>query len=131
MVVRIIVLSGALLLALTSCTSSHNLDTDGANLLGGGYNVRDHTGGKFYITAKTNWAPVENLEAAREMWSELAEEACGGSDYEEEIIREYSYESLPAFFGIVKYIVSAKEGYAVCQTAGNNKAPLPATNSGS
>ena len=76
--------------------------------------------GVYRITAKTNVAPVTNMWGARSMWEDHAKESCGELGYTEENINEYTYEPIPpSLFGLGKYIVSVKEGLAVCNKASN------------
>jgi hypothetical protein len=100
---------------LSSCASNHELNSGDPNYLGGGYQVEKEAGNKVAITAKTNFAPWENKSGARSKWAKLAEEACGNTNYIEEDIREYSYDTVPPLV-FVRYIVTVKEGFAVCQS---------------
>ena len=101
-----------------SCTSTHNMKDGGEGFWGGGYKVDEVSSGVYRITAKTNVAPVTNMSGAQNMWEEHAEESCGELGYTEENVHEYSYEKMPpTLFGLGKYIVSVKEGLAVCKVA--------------
>lgn len=99
-------------LLLAGCASSHDLK-EGDNFWGGGYLVEEESAGVFRITAKTNWAQWSSYDTARRMWEKHATEACGGNSYVEKDIREYDYEAAPQYQW-AKYIVTVKEGLAVC-----------------
>lgn len=109
-----------IIVVLSSCSSSHNLNSGDPNYLGGGHKVKTDDNGKFTIEATTNFAPWENYSGARTMWTKLAKEACGHSKYEEEDVYEYSYETVPPLF-FIKYIVTVKRGVAVCSNKTSNK----------
>ncbi|MGD2117392.1 MAG: hypothetical protein PVG66_03470 [Chromatiales bacterium] len=98
---------------LVGCASTHDLRSGEQNHLGGGYQVGYEFGGRIPIKAKTNFAPWENYASARSMWAKLAEQACGHPNFSEEDVKEYSYETVPPLV-FIKYIVTVKEGYAVC-----------------
>ncbi len=102
------------LVIVASCSSSHNIKKDGENSLGGGYMVGNKVRGRVPITAKTNYAPWENYGSARSMWAKHAKQTCGHSNYTEEDVKEYIYEQIPEYNGL-KYIVTVKEGVAVCK----------------
>lgn len=108
-----VVLSAVL---LSGCASSHNLATDGNNVLGGGFlqsRIRD---GIFQISVKTNWAPWVNTLSARSSWRDRAKELCGSDKFRELEITEGSYDQLPPF-GPLRYIVTTRDGFAVCDSA--------------
>ena len=102
---------------ISSCASTHDFSKDRHSTLGGGYEVTKIQQGTYRIVAKTNETPWTNFGTARKMWRDLAEKACGKAEYTEQDINEYSYENSPRFFGVVPYIVSAREGNAVCAPA--------------
>ena len=97
---------------LTSCASTHDM-ASGPNPLGGGIREFDVADGVYRIMVKTNAAPWENLSGARSSWLSRAEHFCGQGRFKEFEVREYSYDNVPAV-GFVRYIVTAREGYAVC-----------------
>lgn len=97
---------------LLGCASSHNLEDDDFNSLGGGYSVDVVDERLYFIEAKTNFAPWKNFSAARKMWNKHATEACGSDTFTELAIEEHSYNTVPGV--IVRYIVSVKAGYALC-----------------
>lgn len=101
---------------LSGCASSHNLATDGNNLLGGGYFESKLHDGIFQISVKTNWAPWVNTLGARSSWQSRARELCGSDKFHELEVRESHYDQLPAI-GIVRYIVTTRDGFAVCESA--------------
>ena len=101
---------------LSACASSHNLATDGTNLLGGGYFESKVQDGIFQISVKTNWAPWTNTSAARSSWRDRAKELCGSEKFRELEIREGDYDQLPPL-GVLRYIVTTREGFAVCESA--------------
>lgn len=109
------------ILILTSCASTHNIKEDGVNALGGGISVSEVNPGKFWIVAKTNFAAWENIEVAREMWKKSATKACMNGSFKEEKTKEYSYNQVPTLLNIVRYIISVKEGYALCENRPPNQ----------
>lgn len=100
-----------------SCASNKNLESNDFSSMGGGYRVFPVEQGLYFIEAKTNFAPWKNYDAARDMWLEHATKACGEAPYIELKVREYDYENVPSFL-FVKYVISVKEGYVLCDTAG-------------
>jgi hypothetical protein len=108
-------LSAAALL-LAGCASSHNMATDGRNLLGGGYLDSEIANGLYQISVKTNWAPWVNAESAQRAWRGRAEVLCGSDQFRELEIRESSYDELPPM-GVMRYIVTTRDGIAVCTRA--------------
>lgn len=101
---------------LCACASSHNLATDGTNLLGGGYFTSKVNDGIFQISVKTNWAAWVNTSAARSAWRDRATELCGSEKFRELEIREGNYDPIPPF-GFLRYIVTTRDGYAICESA--------------
>lgn len=101
---------------LSGCASSHNLATDGNNVLGGGFFQSKIRDGIFQISVKTNWAPWVNTTAARSSWRDRAKELCGSDKFRELEITEGSYDQLPPF-GLLRYIVTTRDGFAVCDSA--------------
>ena len=101
---------------LCGCASSHNLATDGNNLLGGGYFQSKVHDGIFQISVKTNWAPWVNTSAAQSSWRDRAKELCGSEKFRELEIREANYDQLPPL-GVLRYIVTTRDGFAVCESA--------------
>ena len=85
--------------------------------MGGGYFESKVHEGVFHISVKTNWAPFVNTPAARSSWQNRARELCGSEKYRELEIRESSYDQLRPFFGVLRYIVTTRDGYAVCESA--------------
>jgi hypothetical protein len=105
-----------LIAALSGCASSHNSATDGSNVLGGGYSVSKLRDGIYYISSSTNWAPWVNMSGATRSWRDRARENCGSDKYAELEISESSHDHLPPI-GMVRYIVTTRTGYAVCESA--------------
>jgi len=101
---------------LCGCASSHNLSTDGTNLLGGGYFHHQVHDGIFHVSVKTNWAPWVNTIAARNSWRERAAVLCGSDKFRELEISEGSYDQMQPL-GVLRYIVTTRDGYAVCERA--------------
>lgn len=66
---------GAVLLA--SCSSTHNLKTDGTNVMGGGFLDDEVVPGIHRLTASSNRAPWPSMDAARETWKYRADQLCG------------------------------------------------------
>ncbi|NIM29684.1 MAG: hypothetical protein GTO67_12915 [Gammaproteobacteria bacterium] len=99
---------------LLGCASTHNMKDGADNFWGGGYLVEEDAPGVFRITAKTNVAQWSSYSTARRMWKKHARDACGGDAYVEKNIREYDYEAMPGYYW-ARYIVTVKEGLAVCQ----------------
>ena len=110
----LLAIAGAVILG--GCASSHNLATDGTNLLGGGYFESKVHDGVFQISVKTNWAPWVNASAARSSWRTRANELCGSEKFRELEVREGSYDQLPAYGGL-RYIITTRDGFAVCEAA--------------
>ena len=106
----------ALILALSACTSTHDMKDGTESFWGGGYLVEELSASSYRITAKSNVAQWANYSAARQMWAERAREACGDRPYVERDIQEYDYEDAPSFLWN-RYIVAVKEGLAVCNSA--------------
>lgn len=104
-------------LLLCGCASTHNLNTDGHNLLGGGYRESQVHKGIFEIYTATNWAPWVNTSGARESWRARAKELCGSEKFRELEVSEGSFDQMPAIF-LVRYIVTHRHGYAVCESSG-------------
>lgn len=100
------------------CASKHNLQTDGANSLGGGYFETRFSENVWKLTATTNFAPWPNHGAAREMWSDRASLLCGKSGYSEyqvsEFVRQHIGPLYNPILGEVKYLLTVKDGYAIC-----------------
>ena len=101
---------------LSGCASTHNSATDGSNFLGGGYSVSKQREGIFYISSSTNWAPWVNSLGARSSWRARAGEACNSGKYKELESSESNHDHLPPI-GIVRYIVTTRTGYAVCDSS--------------
>jgi hypothetical protein len=101
---------------LCGCASSHNLSTDGANLLGGGYFQNQVHDGIFQISVKTNFGPWANTYAARSSWRERAAALCGSDRFRELEIAEGSYDQTHSI-GLLRQIVTTRDGYAVCERA--------------
>lgn len=105
-----------LVILLAGCASTHEMKDGEEGFWGGGYRVDEISEGEFMITAKTNAAQLTAYGTARKMWEKQANKACGEKPYIEKDIREYDYEHIPAqHFGIFRYIVTVKEGIAICQ----------------
>ena len=102
---------------LAGCASNHDLKENGSNALGGGYREANPAPGIFYISSRTNFAPWVNVSGAQRSWRSRAEKLCGPTGYREVKISEGSYEQGPAFF-FVPYIITTRDGYAVCNSAG-------------
>ena len=105
------------LIGVVGCASSHNLSKDGHNTLGGGYQVSKVRDGIFHISARTNWAPWVNTSGARSSWRDRAREACQSEKYRELEIAETSHDHLPPMGALLRYIVTTRTGYAVCDSA--------------
>jgi len=100
---------------LLACASTHDIQKDGINPLGGGYIESKLAAGIHHISVKTNVAPWVNLAGVRSSWRGRAEALCGPAEYREVDVKEDSYEHAPAFLLLVPYIVTTREGYAVCK----------------
>jgi len=111
------VLLVALSLFLTGCASTYDMKEGGESFWGGGYLVEEESASVFHITAKTNVAQWSSYSTARQMWEEHARKACGDGSYIEKNTREYEYEAHPRYLWN-KYIVTVKEGQALCQKGG-------------
>lgn len=107
------------LFSLSCCSSSHDMSDGKTSFWGGGFQVTKSRMGTYKIRAQTDVAPFTNMQNARAMWAEQAEKSCGAAGYLEKDIKENSYETMPpTMFGLAKYIVSVKEGVAVCKQQG-------------
>ena len=106
----------AIVLALSGCAASHNLQTDGENVLGGGYYASEVGKGIHHISIKTNYAPWVNAASARFSWRSRADILCGEPGYREVNIIEGSFQA-PYALGL-PYISTTRDGYAVCKSAG-------------
>jgi hypothetical protein len=102
-------------LLIAGCASTHNLATDGSNALGGGFTESKIADGIYQIYVRTNWAPWENQTAARNDWRARAERMCGSGKFREVEVRESSYDRIQPM-GVLRYIVTTRDGYAVCET---------------
>ena len=104
-----------LILALSGCTSTHDMKDGTESFWGGGYLVEELSDSEYRITAKSNVAQWANYSAARQMWEQHAQEACGDRSHVERDVREYDYQDAPNFLWN-RYIVAVKEGIAVCMS---------------
>jgi hypothetical protein len=104
-------------MALSGCVSSHNLATDGRNPLGGGYLELKIDEGVYRIFVKTNWSPWVNTSAARSSWQSRARGLCGSDKFRELEIRESSFDQMPPGAAALRYIVTTRFGYVVCDSA--------------
>ncbi len=100
-------------LALNSCTSNHDLQSDDINYFGGGTDVFKVGEGKYKIISKTNLSPFENFPTARKMWADVAHKTCNSSNYTKEHTEEYTQTNVPTLFFNL-YLTSIKSGYIVC-----------------
>lgn len=110
-----IVIAAAALLA--GCASTHDLST-GPGLLGGGIQKTEELPGFYWILARTNEAPWENLSGAKSSWIEVAESVCGRGQFTEIAITEQAINrgSHPTMQAI-SMILSERRGYALCRSA--------------
>jgi hypothetical protein len=101
---------------LCGCASSHNTATGDANMLGGGYYVSRVHDGVFQISVKTNLAPWVNSIGAQSSWRDRAIALCGSNRFRELEIKEGSYDQGQSV-GLLRQIVTTRDGYAVCESA--------------
>lgn len=102
-------------LLLTACASTHD-PSQGANYLGGSLQHAEIKPGFFSIRARTNFAPWSNHSGAKSAWTSKADTLCGTAKYRELGIRE-SVNETGAPIGILKYLVTERFGYALCNDA--------------
>ena len=86
--------------ALAGCVSTHNAQTDGENLLGGGYWESEVRNGLYRIDAKSNFAWWADYTGARLTWKLRADQLCGSSEYEQLEVREYEFVVGPGYRGL-------------------------------
>ncbi len=110
---RIVVLSFAAL--LTGCASTHDMSDGSSSTWGGGHLVKKKGAQRYHIITKTNWAPWANYSDTRKMWAEQAEKHCGSKNYSEIKVKERVYEALPSPWLMAKYLITEKDGYALCK----------------
>jgi len=107
---------------ICSCASTHDMKDGSKSFFGGGYLVEQVSEGVYKITAKTNTAQWSDYGTARRMWKKHAQEACKGKTYVELEVNEYAYDEYanqtPLFIEqlIFRYIITVKEGLAVCSS---------------
>ena len=101
------------LFILAGCSSYHNINKDGESYLGGGFKDSVIADGVFKITAKTNFAPWTNFDAANKTFNRRAKELCAGN-YNVIKSSEEEFEHLETE-GAAKYIISRVEGYVRCE----------------
>lgn len=103
------------LLMFTGCSSYHNINEDGESSLGGGFKDRVIADGVYKITAKTNFAPWANFDAANDTFNRRAKELCAGN-YNVIESSEDEFEHVETA-GAAKYIISRVEGYVHCESS--------------
>jgi hypothetical protein len=103
-------------ISLSGCASTHDL-RKGAGIFGGGVMHREVKPGLFLIRAQTNWAPWPNLGSAQGAWKDEAKIACEGKSWMEINIVEGTRDTGKPSMGILKYLVSEKFGYVLCEGA--------------
>jgi len=101
---------------VVGCASSHNL-AEGSNALGGGYFESKVADGVYQISVKTNWAPWVNTSAARSSWESRARALCRSDKFRQLEIRESHYDHIQPMVAGLRYIVTTRDGYAVCESA--------------
>lgn len=104
------------LLSLGGCASSHDL-SQGPGAFGGGVMHSEVKPGLFMIRSQTNWAPWPNLGSARSAWEDEAKKACHKKPWKEINVREGTRDTGLPSMGVLPYLVSEKQGYALCQDA--------------
>lgn len=101
----------------SGCASTHNMATDGTNLLGGGYWESKIADGVYQVSVKTNFAPWVNTSGARSAWRSRAQALCGTDAFREFKIVESSFDQMPGVLGALRYIITTRDGVAVCPGA--------------
>jgi hypothetical protein len=100
----------SMLLCLSSCASYHNLNTDGANHLGGGFMDVKLAPKLFSLTVKTNFAPWKNFSSAWKTWNKRAGELCNGAKFENIEVQESHYNTVAG----EGYVISQVKGFVLC-----------------
>jgi hypothetical protein len=104
-------------LVLIACASSDDLRTKKSSY-GGGVLHDELKTGVYWVRARTHSAPWPNEGPAIASWKEEATKACGGKAYKEVHTLVFTETLSSASFNpLVKYLVSEKSGYAVCDGA--------------
>jgi hypothetical protein len=103
---------------LIGCASNHNLQKDGLNLLGGGYYESTLAKGIHHISVKTNFAPWVNRAGAANSWRARAATLCGPAGFQEADVSEGYYYQGPPPYDLLPYIITTRDGYAVCKDLG-------------
>ena len=102
--------------ALNGCASSSDL-RQGPGAFGGGVMHEQVKPGLFRVRSQTNWAPWSNEGSAASTWTEEAKKACKGQSYKELNAKLWTRDTGKPSMGVLKYLVSEKYGYALCQDA--------------
>ncbi|OGP04204.1 MAG: hypothetical protein A2Z93_15750 [Curvibacter sp. GWA2_64_110] len=111
-------------LVLGGCASTHNLKTDGNNLLGGGFHEEELRPGLFKLTARSNQSIWPNFSAAHTTWTQRADQLCGKQAYKsfDADFSDGQGSTLPivvpggGMVGVTNYNATLS-GYLVCDSA--------------
>ena len=101
---------------LAGCASTHNL-REGSGMFGGGVMHEEIKPGLFRVRSATNWAPWPNEGSASSAWIEESSKACRGKTWKELYTKVSTHDSGLPSMGILKYLVSEKNGYVLCSDA--------------
>ncbi len=101
------------------CASTHDL-REGPGLLGGGVQHSEIKPGLHSILVRTNWAPWSNYSGAKSSWEAVADSLCGSNNYKELGISEAARDTGMQPMGVLRYIVTERTGYALCNNAATN-----------
>lgn len=104
----------AISLVLSACASSHDL-SKGAGAFGGGVLHREVRPGFYFVRSQTNWAPWSMEGSAASGWADEAKKACAGKAWKEIGTRVLTRDTGLPSMGVLKYLVSEKAGYALCE----------------
>lgn len=105
-------------LALSACTSTHDLG-EGPSALGGGVYREALQGGLYYIVVKSNVAPWTNRDSIAQQWHREADRLCGDGGHRDLRVEDLVDDegSRQAWFVSVPYLITVRRGYALCASS--------------
>ncbi|MCJ0763333.1 hypothetical protein [Variovorax terrae] len=115
----------SIIFLLGGCASTHDL-SKGPGAFGGGVMHSEVKPGLFFVRSQTNWAPWPNLRSARSAWEAEATKACQQKPWKELNVREETRDTGLPNMGVLRYLVSEKQGYALCEGAETSEEALKA-----
>lgn len=114
---------------LAGCSSTHNLKTDGMNLMGGGgFFDEEVVPGIYQLTASSNRTLWPSMAAARETWKFRADQLCGKDAHQsfqtsasdgEGAMPSIVFVPSVGVFSLYNYNATIG-GYVVCNSAGTS-----------